>query len=316
MTSEAHAKEFLRLSQGELHAQLQTLKAEYVEAVRRSGQEAKSFRIMKLQEVIQHDTASQPEFRDDLIGECPSSLDLYSSPSGADHHLRLVVAELESHSFDIRELAYQEIKKVIKRYSTRYTAKSAFRTIEAQFARRWLSPPTSGDDVVRSGSKDQVDPGHSQQVTDEDKKVEAAARRTLDSLGFMLRAPITAMTTITWTLGAPVWAFMSKSRSYHLSMDVITQQYQDQIVQPWLEGLNKEGEKSLLGIIKLSSDAARDSLKNTLDREGKRYQKELEDKRRQKPVDQEVVENLVAAYVNLLAVEEALHALSGRISPQ
>ena len=238
-------------------------------------------------------------------------------PLRADHHLRLVVAELESRSFDIRELAYQEIKKVIKKYSTRYTPKSAFRTIEAQFARRWLSPPTSDDDlVVMRDSKDQVDPGYSQQVTDEDKKVEAAARRTLDSLGFMLRAPITVMTTITWTIGAPVWVFMSESRSYHLSMEVITQQYKDQIVQPWLEGLNKEGGKSLLGIIKLSSDAARDSLKNALDREDKRYQKELEDKRQQKPVDQEVVENLVAAYVNLLAVEEALHALSERISPQ
>jgi len=54
----------------------------------------------------------------------------------------------------------------------------------------------------------------------------------------------------------------------------------------------------------LSSKAARDSLNSALEREGARYQRELETKRR--PLDREVVEHLVAPYVNLLAAEEAL----------
>jgi len=241
-----------------------------------------------------------------------STLDWYSMLSETDSRL---VAELESRSFDIRELAYQEIKKAIKKFSTRYTAKTAFQTIEAQIARLWLSPPSEDDQVDSKSDTDRlVAAEDTQHFTDEDSNVEAAARRTIDGLGFMLRAPITVMVTITWTLGAPVWVFMSKSRTYHLDMDVIHQQYKDQIVQPWLESLNSEGERTLLGVIRLSSNAARDSLNSALEREGTRYQRELETK--QKPLDQEVVEHLVAAYVNLLAAEEALQELSGRIDPR
>jgi AcrR family transcriptional regulator len=176
----------------------------------------------------------------------------------------------------------------------------------------WLSPPVEGDQVaLKSDLKRQVDSGDTRHFTDEDRIVEAAARRAIEELGFMLRAPITVMTTITWTLGAPFWVFMPKSRTYHLAIDVIHQQYKAQIVQPWLESMREEGERTLLGIISLSSNAARDSLNNALEREEARYQRELENK--QKPLDPEVVEHLVAAYVNLLAAEEALQELSGRI---
>ena len=66
-----HAKEFLRLSQSDLHIQLRALKAEYVDAVRRLGQEAKSFRITTLRDALKNDTAIQTEIRDDVIGEYP-----------------------------------------------------------------------------------------------------------------------------------------------------------------------------------------------------------------------------------------------------
>ena len=230
---------------------------------------------------------------------------MYSTPSEIDNH----VAELESRSSDIRELAYQEIKEVIKKFSTRYTAKTAFQTIEAQIARLWLSPPSEVDDPNHQGG-----PGDTQHLTDEDSNVEAAARNAIDGLGFMLRAPITVMPAIARTLRAPLWMFMSKTRTYHLALDVIRQKYKAQIVQPWLESLHKEGEMTLLGTIRLSTDAARDSLNSALEREQTRYQRELETK--QNPVDQEAVEHLVAAYVNLLAAEEALLELSRRIGPQ
>ena len=69
MTSVADAKEFLRLSQGDLHIQLRALKAEYVDAVRRLGQEARSFRITSLRDALENATAIQAEIRDDVIGE-------------------------------------------------------------------------------------------------------------------------------------------------------------------------------------------------------------------------------------------------------
>jgi hypothetical protein len=245
----------------------------------------------------------------------------------------LSAAELDAHSVDIRQLAYQEIKKTIKKHSTRYTAKTAFQTIEAKIARLWLSP----DDDSRSLNKvvltsdggedyqmERVSQGtgaeNNQLDSDSppvlphkngDSEVEAAARRTLDDLGFMFRAPITVMTTITWTLGAPIWVFTTKSHTYHLSMDAIHQQYKQLIVQPWVESLRGEGEKTLLGTISLSSNAARNSLNGALEREKTRYKRELETKRN--PPDDKMVENLVTAYINLLAAEEALQELNGRI---
>ena len=65
----ADAKEFLHLSQGDLHIQLRALKAEYVDAIRRLGQEARSFRITSLRDVLENATVIQAELRDDVIGE-------------------------------------------------------------------------------------------------------------------------------------------------------------------------------------------------------------------------------------------------------
>ena len=65
------ANEFLRLSQGALRIQLRALKAEYVDAVRRLGQEARSFRIATLRDALENVTAIQTEIRDNVIGEYP-----------------------------------------------------------------------------------------------------------------------------------------------------------------------------------------------------------------------------------------------------
>ena len=179
----------------------------------------------------------------------------------------------------------------------------------------WLDPP-SEENQVTSGSdpKHHSGPGDTQHFIDEDTNVEAAAQRAIDSLGFMLRESTTVMATITWTLGAPFWVFMPDSHTYHLKLDVIRQQYKAQIVQPWIESLSKEGERTLLGTIHLSSNAARDSLNSALEREKARYQREVENK--QQPLDEETVGHLVAVYVNLLAAEEALQELNERIDPQ
>ena len=130
----------------------------------------------------------------------------------------------------------------------------------------------------------------------------------------MLRASTTVIRTVNWTSGTPSWAFKSRSRTYHLELDVIRQQYKAQIVQPWIESLNNRGERTLLGTIRLSNNAARESLNSALEREKVRYMREVDNK--QQPLDEETVGQLVAAYVNLLAAEEALQELNERIDPQ
>ena len=67
----ADAKKFLRLSQEDLHIQLRALEVEYVDAVRRLGQEVKSLRITSLRNALENATAIRAEIRDDVIGEYP-----------------------------------------------------------------------------------------------------------------------------------------------------------------------------------------------------------------------------------------------------
>ena len=210
--------------------------------------------------------------------------------------------------FDIRKLAYQEIKKVIKKSYTRYTAKTAIQAIEARIARLWFDPLSEGHQAA-SGSdpNHHSGPGDTQNYTDEDTKVEATAQRAIDEFGYILRIPTTVMATA-------FWAFMPHSHAYHLGLDAIHQQYKAQIIQPWIESLNKEGERTLLSTIHLTSNATRDYLRIALDREKERYHREIENK--QKLFDEETVGQLVATYVNLLAAEEALQELNGRIDPQ
>lgn len=212
--------------------------------------------------------------------------------------------ELASQSVDIRELAYSQIKSKIKMSSTRYTAKTAFQMIEAKIARLWLNP--SSDDKSDTGDGS---PTHSP-LRDYGDEVEEVARRSIEQLGFMLRAPLTAVTSIAWTFSAPVWVFLPESHTYHLSMEVIQQEYKNKIIEPWLEALNKEGEETLIGVIRLSSEEAKGTVDSALEREAARYD---EQSGTQKRPDDTTVDNLVTTFVNLLAAEEALQELQGRI---
>ena len=70
-------------------------------------------------------------------------------------------------------------------------------------------------------------------------------------------------------------------------------------------------EKSLTGTIEVSSKVGKDLVTSALEREDKRYKRELEGK--DKPMDQEVVQHLIAIYGNLVAAEEALRELFTRV---
>ena len=183
---------------------------------------------------------------------------------------------------------------MIRTTNTRHTAQTAFRAIERRFARPWLGsvpPATNG--------------GKSEAV--ENDGVEAAAHRSLNDLGFMLRAPIAVLATVPFVFGLPIWPWIVHSRAYHLDMNVIYNQYKDEIIDPWIRSLKEEGEKSLIGTIQLSSQVAKELVTSVLAREDMRYNRELDGK--DEPMDQAVVQHLITVYGNLVAAEAAMTAL-------
>ena len=118
------------------------------------------------------------------------------------------IVELVSQSGDIREFAYSQIKSKIKMSSTHYTARTAFQMIEAKIARWWLNP-SSDDDNSDTGDGSPLD----SPLRDYGDEVEEVARRSVEQLGFMLRAPLTAVTSIAWTFSAPAWVFLPESHT-------------------------------------------------------------------------------------------------------
>ena len=65
----AHAEEFLRLSQRELHSALNTVKLEYVTAIRKLAETAKDKRFKALRDAIKLlDPKLQPKLREAIIG--------------------------------------------------------------------------------------------------------------------------------------------------------------------------------------------------------------------------------------------------------
>ena len=183
---------------------------------------------------------------------------------------------------------------MIKTTATRHTAPTAFRAIEVRIARPWLG---HGTPIPSDGEPD----------SDLEDDAEVAVQQSISDLGFMLRAPITALATVPFVFGLPIWPWIIHSRAYHLGMDVIHSRYKDEIVDPWIQSLNEEGEKSLIGTIELSSKVAKELVTSALEREDDRYKRELEGKT--KPVDQGTVNRLIAIYGNLIAAEEALKEL-------
>jgi len=65
----AHAEEFLRLSQRELHSALNTLKSEYVAAIRKLAETAKDKRFKALRDAIKFlHPKLQPKLREEIVG--------------------------------------------------------------------------------------------------------------------------------------------------------------------------------------------------------------------------------------------------------
>jgi hypothetical protein len=206
------------------------------------------------------------------------------------------LGDLESQSIDSRKVAFQQIRNVIKTTATRHKAQTAFRAIEERLARPWLGPGT---------------PPTSDAESEEGDDVEVPVQRSIDELGFMLRAPITMLATVPFVFGLPIRSRKLYSRVYHLGMDVIYNQYRDEIVDPWIRSLKEEGEKSLIGTIEVSSKVMKDMVISAFKREDNRYKQELEGNNI--PVVPGMVPHLVAIYGNLVAAEEALREIFIRV---
>ena len=142
--------------------------------------------------------------------------------------------DLETQSISIRTLFFRQIRSMIKTTDTRHTAQTVFRAIEEKLARPLLGSVRL---ATNGGKSEEVDNGD----------VEEAAQRSINDLGFMLRAPIAVLATVPFVFGLPIWPWMVHSRAYHLEMDVIHNRYKDKIINPWIRSLKEEGEKSLIG---------------------------------------------------------------------
>ena len=204
------------------------------------------------------------------------------------------IDDLETQSISIRKVVFQQIRSMIRTTNKHHTVQTAFRAIEERLARPLLG---SVRPATTSGKSEAVDDGD----------VEVAVQRSIDDLGFMLRAPIAVLATVPFVFGLPIWPWMVHSRAYHLEMDVIYNRYKDLIINPWIKSLMEEGEKSLIGTIQLSSQVAKDLVTSAFTREDRRYNRELDGKN--KPINQEAMEHLITIYGNLVAAEAALSAL-------
>lgn len=94
-------------------------------------------------------------------------------------------------------------------------------------------------------------------------------------------------------------------------MDVLYAQYDEEIIDPWIKSVKKEGEKCLVRNIKLSSNVMKASINSALERAESRYKQEIEGKN--KPLLQKTVRQLIAMYGHLVAAEEALREMFIRI---
>ena len=88
-------------------------------------------------------------------------------------------------------------------------------------------------------------------------------------------------------------------------MDTLRDRFKDEMINPWIRNLKEEGEKALLGTIETSLMAAKELITSALLEREDRCKRELDDKANLVGK----VEDLTAAYSNLMAAEGALKEL-------
>ncbi|KIM23880.1 hypothetical protein M408DRAFT_332082 [Serendipita vermifera MAFF 305830] len=198
-----------------------------------------------------------------------------------------IIEDLDSQSVDVRQVVFNHIRNEIKTTRTRHTAVTAFRAIEEILAKPLLSQKDETPQLIDEG--------------------ERKALKTIDDLGFMFRAPLTAIATIPFVFGLPVWPWMVRARSFHLAMDVIESRYREEIANPWLNALQVESWKALRGTIAASTAVAREAVVTAIAREDGRYERESAHKN--SPAKAEMLAHVISTQSNLCAAEGALMEL-------
>ena len=105
---------------------------------------------------------------------------------------------------------------------------------------------------------------------------------------------------------------MGQSTRYHLCPEEIGKRYAEKIVQPFLNDLITEGEKTLHQTMKKSAEVAKDAVESALQREDDRYTKERAEKH--KPPNTKHIAEFVAAQSNFVAAEAALQTLKEHLN--
>ena len=101
------------------------------------------------------------------------------------------------------------------------------------------------------------------------------------------------------------------NRQFSIEIDTLHDRFKNEIIDPWIGNLKRQGEKALLGITEMRLKAAKDLMTSALVEKEERCKRELDEK--EKGVGEERVEHLMAIYCNLLAAEGASETLFSRV---
>ncbi len=115
-----------------------------------------------------------------------------------------IITELNEKGANIEAMTFVNIRqKVMHTIAVRHTGASAYRAIQDAVAKPFLKQRAV--DVFLNEQGDAEDLGDGEGSRDGD-----GAKRSVDDLGFMLRAPITVVASLSWLLGSGVWPFMKQ----------------------------------------------------------------------------------------------------------
>lgn len=131
--------------------------------------------------------------------------------------------------------------------------------------------------------------------------------REFDSLGFMVKGPVTAMAAFSWVISAGVWPFLFRLKAFEIKKAEITKTFDEEVVHTFLRSLKSEGEKTLEGVLKVSAEGAKAAVKDVLAKEETRYQ--IERSKKDEPADKRVVAETLACFINFQAADSALFRL-------
>ncbi|KLO16294.1 hypothetical protein SCHPADRAFT_221937 [Schizopora paradoxa] len=203
-----------------------------------------------------------------------------------------IMAELSEKGATIGNLIFVNIRQsVMHTIAVRHSGASAYRAIQDAIARPFLN----------------------QRPIDVFLNLNAAApredewKRGVENLGFMLRAPITVVASLSWLLGSGVWPFMRQSERIVIDKRELLDHLRKQLLAKIFEDLRKEGESTLAAMMDGSWVAAKSVVEDELKSEEQRYNSEAALKR--KPLSEEKLAPSLSTLLNFVAAESAMSKL-------